>query len=346
VIVGGGKSAADLATLAGIYGDSCHMIFRRSHWLVPRDLLHGYLPIAYIFSRVFTLTFYPYPYAPHSALYHFFHRTCSFISNKVFDAMANDVMTTYAPDLFDDEKFLPKGSFQCSENYIRVTEKFLKLKKEGRIIRKLASISEIIDETTIRLDSGEILQADVIVCATGFIEQVPFLSEQLGKVVGQNTTKPTSHEGIDLDLYRRIVPVGVPNISFVGFIAVARQWIYSEAQSHWTSDYFLGRIKLPKTEKEMYEEIHTVRNFIHKLFTRKSYYMQYYWLEPVEIYLKDMGVSLHRTSNWLTEYFGIYKADRIKDLHKERKARAEGKRVIHWYLGFGHTVLLFILFFI
>jgi hypothetical protein len=53
-----------------------------------------------------------------------------------------------------------------------------------------------------------------------------------------------------------------------------------------------------------------------------------------------MGVELHRTNNWFTEYFGIYKADRIKDLHKERQALANGKPFKHWYFGVRHTILL------
>lgn len=320
------------------------MIFRRSHWIIPRDLLRGYLPIAYVFARIFTLTSSPYPYAPYNPMHHFIQDTCSFISTKVYKNMAADVMKVYGQDFYGDKSLLPEGPFQNSENFVRVPEKFLKLKREGRITRTLGYIDEIIDETTVRLNTGELIQADLIICATGFIEQVPFLSDELAKIVGQSKTKPKSAEdGIDLNLYRRIVPVGVPNITFTGFVAVARQWIYSEAQSHWTSDYFLGRIKLPNNEKEMYKEIDTVRNFILKLFNRKTYYMQYYWLEPVEIYLQDMGVQLHRTSNWISEYFLIYKADRLAGLHKERKALAQGKKLRHFYFGFRHTLLLLFL---
>jgi len=65
-----------------------------------------------------------------------------------------------------------------------VTEKFLKPKREGRIIRALVSIDEIIDETTIGFDSGETIQADLIICATSFIEQVPFLCEPLIRILG------------------------------------------------------------------------------------------------------------------------------------------------------------------
>lgn len=260
--------------------------------------------------------------------------------------MGDDTIATYK-DLYDDKILIPKYSFRNVENLSRMTDEFIKVKREGRIIRKLASIDEIIDETTIRLDSGETLQADMIVCATGFIEQVSFLSETLSRAVGQNKITPTSNEGSDLDLYRRIIPVGVPNIAFIGLPAAASTWMLFEVQSHWTSDYFLSRIKLPTNEKEMYEEIRTLRNFIFKLFNRKSYYLQYYWLEPIEIYLQDMGLSLHRTNNWISEYFGIYRPKRIANLHDERQAKAEGKTKSiwhrHWYFGFGHTLLVLVI---
>jgi len=344
LVIGGGKSAADMATLAGMYARSCYMIIRRAFWVVPYDLLHGYLPLESIFTRVFTAMFDPFPYAPHSALFHFIHRHFPFISKILFDIIGADIIATYRSDLFDDKAFLPSGSFGNGENYWRVTEEFIKLKREGRIIRKLASIDEIIDETTIRLDSGEYLQADLIVCATGFSHRVPFLSEPLSQALGQSIT---SSSRADLDLYRRAIPVGIPNIAFVGFLAAASYWMFVEVQSHWVSDYFLGRLVLPATEKEMYEEIQTTRNFMRKQFNQSSYYVQYYWLEPIEIYLKDMGLSLHRTNNWISEYFGIYRAERIKTLHKERQAKAEGKTSSiwhrHWYFGFGHTVLVFIL---
>ncbi len=336
VIIGGGKSAFDLATLAGTHARSCHMILRRAHWLVPHKLVHGYLPLEYIFSRAFTITCDPYPNAPHSALYHFLYRKFSFLLKKVFEQISTDVLTTYQADLFDETCFLPKGSFENSENYIYITDEFLKLKREGRIVRKLASIDEVIDERTIQLDSGEMLQADMIICATGYIEQFPFLSEALSQRLGQNPTD----ERVDLDLYRRLIPVGVPNIAFIGFAAAAYQWLCFEVQSHWTSDYFLGRIQLPPLEQNMYDEIRTIRNFIRKRFNRMSYYIQYYWLEPIEIYLQDMGLSLHRTNNWISEYFGIYRPKRMRSLHEERQARADGKAIKHWYFGFGHTILL------
>jgi dimethylaniline monooxygenase (N-oxide forming) len=38
IVVGGGKSAIDCAVVAGKYGESSTLLFRHSHWPVPRYL--------------------------------------------------------------------------------------------------------------------------------------------------------------------------------------------------------------------------------------------------------------------------------------------------------------------
>jgi hypothetical protein len=87
------------------------------------------------------------------------------------------------------------------------------------------------------------------------------------------------------------------------------------------------------------------------MFRTHKYQPVYYWLGPVEILLKDMGLALHRTSNWITEYFGVYRPDRIKGLHEERRLKAEkGVAPYRWYFSFEYTIyliiLLIVLFFI
>ena len=352
VVIGTGNTATDSAIESAKYAQSCHLIFRRPHWLIPNELFHGYVPIKYIFTRLFTVINDPFPCAPHSRLYDFLHGIFSSFFNKIFDSISNDILAKYRSDLFDDKTFIPNYSLRHSENLVRLTEEFLEFIRKGLIIRKVASISGIIDDTTIRLDTGELIQADTIVCATGYIEQFSFLSDALKQTLTINTASSGTcgDKGIDLDLYRRIVPVGIPNIGFMGLNAVASQWLFFEVQSHWISDYFLGRIKLPDTEEEMYEEIRTIQHFMRKQFNQKSYYFQYYWLEPVEIYLQDMGVSLHRTNNWISEYFGVYGPKRLENLHAERQAKAERKslNIWHrrWYFGFGHTILLILFLFL
>lgn len=67
----------------------------------------------------------------------------------------------------------------------------------------------------------------------------------------------------------------------------------------------------------------------------------------MEIYLQDMGLVLHRTNNWISEYFGVYGPKRIATLHDERRAKSEGRTSIwyrHWYFSFEHTILLLLVF--
>ena len=40
--------------------------------------------------------------------------------------------------------------------------------------------------------------------------------------------------------------------------------------------------------------------FLHNIFSVMNMSYKYYWTGPIEIYLKDMGLSLHRTSNWIS----------------------------------------------
>jgi len=94
----------------------------------------------------------------------------------------------------------------------------------------------------------------------------------------------------------------------------------------------------------MYKEIKTTREFLRDLFNVIDFDYKYYWMEAIEIYLKDMGVALYRTSNWITEYFGLYRPARFKGLHEERRLKAEtGIAPSHWYFSFGYTICLILL---
>ena len=80
----------------------------------------------------------------------------------------------------------------------------------------------MIDETKFRLDKGEILEADIIISSTGFIRRFPFFTEQHGEMMGLITT---SNQDVDFNLYRRIIPVGILNLGFIGFTASVGYWI-------------------------------------------------------------------------------------------------------------------------
>lgn len=333
-----------MSVLAGLYARSCHLIFRKAHWMTPRKIVKGLLPARLLYTRAFSFPFTPVPGAPYSILFRFLHKKLSKLFIKMTDILSNDILSIHGVDFSNDKIFIPQHSYRNLENISMMSEGFTRLKREGRIIGKLGTISEILDETTIKLDSGEKLQADMIISATGFIQRFPFFSEKHAQMMGLITTNGC----VDLNLYRRLIPVGIPNIGFIGFTGSVDYWMIAEAASHWLSDYFLQRLKLPKSEEEMYNEIKTHETFILKIFNRTKFDYRYYWIAPIEIYLNDMGLNLHRTSNWLSEYFGIYRPERLKGLHDERRIIAEtGYRPSHFYFSFTLNMFLivFLIFF-
>ena len=94
----------------------------------------------------------------------------------------------------------------------------------------------------------------------------------------------------------------------------------------------------------MHKEIERRARFIYEMFDCSEYHISYYWAGPLDIYLKDMGLSLHRTNNFISEYFGVYRPDRLKQLHTERRIKAEtGSAPSHWYFGFEHFICLILL---
>lgn len=116
---------------------------------MPHNLLHVYRSIENLFTRFFSVTLDLFSYAPHSALFRFIHRTCPFVFHKIFDLMSDVKITTYKADLYEEETFAPRHSMRNGENFGRITEKFIQLRRDGRIISKLGSINKTHVETTV-----------------------------------------------------------------------------------------------------------------------------------------------------------------------------------------------------
>ena len=52
VVIGGGKSATDMAVLGGTFARTCHLIFRRAHWMIPtRRAKSPHLAVETIFKE-------------------------------------------------------------------------------------------------------------------------------------------------------------------------------------------------------------------------------------------------------------------------------------------------------
>jgi hypothetical protein len=126
-----------------------------------------------------------------------------------------------------------------------VTEGFYENIVNGKIQFKKTSIErlEIIDGKKIaHLSTGEKLNADIIICGTGWIQSVPFLNESLQRRI-------TNEEG-DFRLYRNIVPVEVPRLAFVGYNSSFFSQLNCEVAGMWLADLLGGQLQLPSRDAQ------------------------------------------------------------------------------------------------
>ncbi len=337
LVIGGCKSAIDMATAAATVNNRCDMIFRRIHLILPVKLLRGLMPIRYLFCRFNVFLSDPYPLAPHGRLFQFAHHYFEGVFAKIRKKITADVAASNGSDLYDDGVFQPQYGSKDGLVSFPVQPIFTELKRQNRIRGHIGSIEEIVDSNTVRLNTGKLFSpVDMIICSTGHCFRFPFFSDTDARTMG--LPHGTSDE---LDLYRRIVPVGVPKIAFLGYVSSSGAWMIDEVASHWVSDYFRGVDLLPSRE-EMQKEIVIIRDFVRSRFGATAPHIRFVWLEVIEIYLQDMRLPLRRTNNWWKENFGVYRPNRFKTLHEERRARDHGLPFPNqFYLSFLHCVLIF-----
>ncbi|MFF0544609.1 flavin-containing monooxygenase [Nocardia thailandica] len=130
------------------------------------------------------------------------------------------------------------------------TEGFLDQVRAGRIVVHAgAEIAEVIGGAqgpAVRLADGTLLLADLVVCATGYRQQVPFLTPFARRgIIGEDGA---------FRLYRHILPVEVPNLTFAGYNSSAAGPLTSEIGAHWIAALLTGRY-VPPTAAEMNAEI-------------------------------------------------------------------------------------------
>jgi dimethylaniline monooxygenase (N-oxide forming) len=106
----------------------------------------------------------------------------------------------------------------------------------GRVVIRAGAVG--LDATGARFADGTRVDADVVVLATGYTHEFPFLPAGI----------PPIFEGA-LALYRLVFPPGVEGLAFVGMTRVSGPvFPIAELQARWVAAVFTGRAALPRTD--------------------------------------------------------------------------------------------------
>jgi hypothetical protein len=138
---------------------------------------------------------------------------------------------------------VPRG---CFEDIVRgaiglTTDGFYEAVRAGTIgVRRDRTITRLLEKDGaphVELDDGTVLAADLLVCATGFTQGVPFLpADVAGRLVDERG---------NFLLHRQILPTDVDHLTFAGYNSSFFSPLNAEMAAVWIASLLADRVALP-----------------------------------------------------------------------------------------------------
>ncbi|GAA0959743.1 NAD(P)/FAD-dependent oxidoreductase [Actinocorallia libanotica] len=241
VVVGYGKSACDVAVeIAGVAATTT-VVARGLLWKTPRRigglLNYKYLLLTRLGEGMFR---YIAPTAPER----FLHGGGDGLRRAMIRGVQAVASRQYRLPALG---LVPGGSFEdiaCSTVGL-VTEGFFEAVAEGRVkVARDTTIARLLEKDGApyaELADGSLVPSDLIVCATGFRQQVPFLDEDVQR-------RLTDERG-NFALYRHILPHDVPNLTFAGYNSSFFSPLSAEMSAVWIASHLAGLHTVPPAEE-------------------------------------------------------------------------------------------------
>ncbi|MVU76302.1 NAD(P)-binding protein [Nocardia sp. ET3-3] len=312
IVVGAGKSALDCAAYAGEHARECTLVFRKAHPMLPR-FMPGGVPSDRIVLNRFTESFFR--YHRQTRIERFLHGPGKGITEKYWRLLSAYLrLLLRSPKIMTPDAPLPAGI----EN-LGVSDEFFRMARRRRIALRRDRIAAFPGGTAVELAGGTRLDADVVVFATGWRQELEFLAPELEKTVRT--------EG-RFQLYRHILPPTLPRLGFIGYASSDACQLTAEISAHWLSQHFLGELALPKAD-DMHSEITRVGKWLGEVMPARpeGYYLGPYLTHHIDELMRDMGLPVRRTDNFVSEYFDTLLPGRYADLAEERlQLRVRGSR--------------------
>jgi len=206
LVVGGGKSAHDCAESASaVASEPPTMLFREAHWSTPR-LIAGIIPFQYVFlSRLgqALVSWYMGAFPSGGPCY---CQVCCYILWPIMWVAFKLVAFIFALQRGHWGEYRPKTDMVADFfGYAMVLDtSFINKWRAGSLTGKRGEVARL-SADGVELKSGEKLQADVIICATGFRKTYKYLPKEAQSMLDIQSD--------GLWLYRHMIPPSVRSLS-------------------------------------------------------------------------------------------------------------------------------------
>eukprot|EP01113_Clastostelium_recurvatum_P037087 TRINITY_DN5389_c0_g1_i1.p1 TRINITY_DN5389_c0_g1~~TRINITY_DN5389_c0_g1_i1.p1 ORF type:complete len:555 (+),score=73.33 TRINITY_DN5389_c0_g1_i1:177-1841(+) len=349
LIIGGGKSAADMATLACGSALSTRMIFRKAHWIIPEYVMGKISTRWVLYSRAISNVL---PYYKMSPMKTFLHRHLPFIPRGVVNFIKNGIVQDM--HIQKGHVLIPEGTLLGDVSICMEPKGFYDAVRKELITFNKTSVRGFVPHSnTVLFDDGTSGEYDVVVMGTGFLQGFRFFSSKLTSLLGlpsQGCQSGRTKNAL-FKLYRHIVPINGPkNIGFVGFAEALTNASCYELQAHWLTEYFLGHLQLPssssmdadisshiKHEAAQYRETGEPIGMV--ILTGFRHYF--------DVLVSDLKVSHGLSTNFMSENFSPFNPTQLRYIQIEKVAlrRSQGgadttTRSVLFYFSFYHFLLL------
>jgi hypothetical protein len=309
VVVGAGKSALDCASVAAHEAASSTLVFRTPHWMLPRYFPGGKRVDKVFFTR-FSEKILP-------AYYRVSHwETIIRTIAAPFLWLWRKGMSCYVSRILGmPPEMVPQGPVTSGAENIGIGSRFYEVLQEGLAQTKRAGIRSFSGRNTLQLDNGENIEADVVIFATGWRQDVSILDDELRAKIQRDGK---------FHLYRNILPPREQRLGFVGYASAGNNALTSEVGAHWLSQCFRKGLKLPEAVI-MEKEIARLHKWTAETFPKrnKGYFIGGYVASYVDELMQDMGLPTKRTDSFFSEYFKPLYGERYRGLTNERRLARE-----------------------
>jgi len=324
VVVGYGKSACDVAVEISGAAASTTVLARRLLWKMPKKLANR---VSYKYLMLTRLGEALFPYKDLRGFERFLHG----VGKPIRNSMLGTVQTLSVRQLgLRKLGLVPDGSFEriARSTVSLATDNFYDRVAEGKIsVLRDRTIVRLLDKDgrpCAELSSGEVIPADLVVCGTGFRQEMPFFSDELQE-------RLTDERG-DFELYQYIQPLDVPRLSFVGYNSSFFSPLSAEVAALWVADYLMGGLKLPPVEeqrRQVAERLRWMRERTEGQHARGTNIIPFS-LHNIDETLDEMDLNLGAATRALQWFLppnpGSYRKVTARLLARQRELQSKGLR--------------------
>jgi len=298
VTVGYGKSAFDCAQFSSKVASKSTLLFRESHWPVPRNIL-GLIPFEFAtFSRFGSGCLLP-AYPKQGLIERVVH-AIPFLLEAFWWLVAKIFAWQFglSGDLLPKRGFI--ADFWAGHGVIPHPD-FFPMVKEGTIDAKQGAIKSVKPQSLV-LESGEEILADVVLFGTGFKQSMEFLPDE---VKGYK-------EEDGLWLFRQMVHPECPTLFFINSNTTTFTNITTASiQARWLAEVLMtGLPSQDRMEAEIQEKKTWKRSTMPNAGHARSYMMQTHQVHYYDELLQDIRAAPCRKRGFmgaLREFFEPYR---------------------------------------